>query len=339
MKNHRLVMLTLTILSVGSIFLGLYIGSVSYSPREITGILAYGIKSSLGLSGGNPPKRIPFLIIWGFRLPRVLLAYLVGLSLASAGVASQALFKNPMADPYIIGVSAGASIGAALGFIYSPSHVPEMAFVFALASVYVVYRVAKVDGRTPVDTLLLAGVAFGFIASAITTYMVWTLGQRAHLTFMWLFGSFNGAEWGDVGEMLLVGIPSLSFLLWKWRELNLLLLGEEESVALGLDVEFFRKVLVFLIALVAAVAVSTSGIIGFVGLMAPHMARILVGPNHKRLTGNAALLGGLLMVTADLLARTVVTPDEVPVGIVTAMMGGPFFLYLLRKHKRGELRA
>jgi iron complex transport system permease protein len=339
MRNHRLIIVTLALLSVGSLFLGLYIGSVSYSPSEITGILAYGIKSSLGISPGIPPKRIPFLIIWEFRLPRVLLAYLVGLSLASAGVASQALFKNPMADPYIIGVSAGASIGAAIGFVYVPSRVPEMAFLFALASVYIVYRVAKVDGRIPVDTLLLAGVAFGFIASAVTTYMVWTLGQRAHLTFMWLFGSFNGSNWRKVGEMLLVGVPSLIFLLWKWRELNLLLLGEEESIAIGLDVEFFRKVLIFLIALVTAVAVATSGIIGFVGLMAPHMARILVGPNHKRLTVNAALLGGLLMVTADLLARTVATPDEVPVGIVTAMMGGPFFLYLLRKHKRGELRA
>ncbi|AJC71659.1 MAG: iron ABC transporter permease [Thermococcus sp.] len=322
-------------LSVVVMFLGVYVGSVELSPSDVTDSIVYGIKRALlGESPAEKPKY--FIIIWEFRLPRVLLAYLVGLSLASAGVASQALFKNPMADPYIIGISGGASIGAALGLIYFPNHVSLLSFAFAILSVYVVYTVAKVDGRIPVDTLLLSGVAFGFMANAVTSYLVLTLGPRAHLTYMWLMGSFNGADWEKVRNVFLASLFGLSFLIWKWKELNVLLLGEE-GVALGLDVDTFRKFVVVVIAIMSAVSVASAGIIGFVGLIGPHIARILVGPNHKRLTLNAALIGGILMVLADLLARTISRPTEIPVGIVTAMMGGPFFLYLLRKHKRGEV--
>lgn len=338
MRDSRIVFMTLVALSILSIFLGLYIGSVGVSPRTVTDAIIYGLKSTFGLEKGSFYKPNYFIIIWEFRLPRVLLAYIVGMSLASAGVASQALFKNPMADPYIIGVSGGASIGAAIGFLYASSNISTLAFLFALLSVYVVYMVAKVDGRIPVDTLLLAGIAFGFMSAAITSYLVLTLGPRAHLTYMWLMGSFNGSDWHKVGEMFLVSVLGLAFLLWKWKELNLLLLGEE-SISLGLDVDTFRKLLIVVISLMTAVAVSTSGIIGFVGLIAPHVARLLVGPNHRNLIPNAALFGGVLMVLADLVARTAGGSSEIPVGVVTAMMGGPFFLYLLRKHKRGELRS
>jgi len=324
----------LLLLSIAVMFLGVYVGSVRLSPSDVTSSIVYGLKTTLLKE--HPAKRPRyFIIVWELRLPRVLLAYLVGLSLASAGVASQALFKNPMADPYIIGISGGASIGAALGLIYFPDHVSLLSFAFALLSVYIVYTVAKVDGRIPVDTLLLSGVAFGFMAGAVTSYLVLTLGPKAHITYMWLMGSFNGAEWSDVRNVFLASLFGISFLLWKWKELNLLLLGEE-GLALGLDVDTFRKFVVIVIAVMSAVSVASAGIIGFVGLIGPHIARTLVGPNHKRLTLNAALLGGILMVLADLLARTIARPTEIPVGIVTAMMGGPFFLYLLRKHKRGE---
>ncbi|ASJ02161.1 iron ABC transporter [Thermococcus profundus] len=354
---------TLIMLSLLSIFLGVYVGSVSVGPETVTSGIVHGVKTTLAgwlsslserlgssLHSGTlmrlssslrdvakekPPRY--FVIVWSLRLPRVLLAYLVGLSLASAGVASQALFKNPMADPYIIGVSGGASVGAALGMIYAPNYVSIFSFLFALAAVYVVYSVARVDGRIPIDTLLLAGVAFGFMAGAVTSYLVLTLGPKAHLTQMWLLGSFNDATWADVRDVFIVSLAGLSFLLWKWRELNLLLFGEE-SVALGLDVERFRKEVILVITVMSGVAVATSGIIGFIGLVGPHIARLLVGPNHRRLTINAALLGGILMVLADLVARIIARPTEIPVGIVTAMMGGPFFLYLLRKHKRGEMR-
>ncbi|CAD5245042.1 FecCD family ABC transporter permease [Thermococcus camini] len=329
----------LALLSVVSLFLGTYVGSVSLSPSDVTAGIAYGIKSTLsaffpGIFPGERPKA--FIIVWELRFPRVLLAYLVGLSLASAGVASQALFRNPLADPYIIGVSAGAGIGAALGAIYAPQHMGGLALTSALLSVFIVYSVSRVDGKVPVDTLLLAGIAYGFLASAVTSYLVITQGPRGHLTWMWLMGTFNGKGWEDVVEMFIIALLGVGFLVWKWRELNLILLGEE-SIALGLDLHLYRKLFIGAIALLTAFAVSTAGIIGFVGLVSPHVMRLLLGPNHRELTPASALFGGVLLVFADLLARTVAKPTELPVGIITALMGAPFFLYLLMKHKRGEL--
>jgi len=350
MKRALPLMLGLSLLTIT---LAVFTGPVHLAPSTVLKSLEYGVKSSINshlrfhvhlwrisisfnphLHTGKPPSL--YVIPWYIRLPRVLLAYFVGMALASSGVAAQALFKNPMADPYIIGISGGAGIGAALGFIYWPSHVGLSALVFSLLSVYVVYMVARVDGRIPVDTLLLSGIAYGFMAGAVTSYLVIELGPRAHLTWMWLMGSFSGTQWSQVGEMFVVSVAGVAFLTWKWRELNLLLFGEE-SISMGLDVDMFRKVVIVVISILTAVAVSTSGIIGFVGLMAPHIVRFIVGPNHRYLTLNAALFGGILLVLADLLARTVASPMEIPVGIVTAMMGGPFFLYLLRKHKRGEI--
>ena len=336
MKRHLPVLLAL---SLASLFLGVYVGSVSLSPSEITSSITYGIKSALAgffpsINPGEKPRY--FIIVWELRLPRVLLAYLVGLSLASAGVASQALFRNPLADPYIIGVSAGAGIGAALAAIYAPTHMGTFALVSAVLSVFIVYSVSKVDGHVPVDTLLLAGIAYGFLASAITWYLVISQGDRAQVTWMWLMGTFNGARWGDVGEMLVVSLLGVGFLTWKWRELNLILLGEE-SIALGLDLHLYRKLFIGAIAFLTAFSVSTAGIIGFIGLVSPHIMRLLLGPNHRSLTPASALFGGVLLVFADLLARTVAKPTELPVGIITALMGAPFFLYLLMKHKRGEL--
>ncbi len=327
----------LAFLSLVSLFLGVYVGSVGVPASQVSTGIAYGVARALHLTTTSKPPKF-FVIIWEIRLPRVLLAYLVGLALASAGVAAQALFKNPLADPYIIGVSAGASIGAAIASVYAPSQMGPFALVFAVFSVLVVYSAAKVDGNVPVDTLLLAGVAYGFMASAVTWYIILKEGERARVTWMWMMGSFNGASWANVGQMAVVTLLGTGFLIWKWRELNLLLLGEE-SVALGLDVSLYRKLTVGAIALLTAFAVSTAGIIGFVGLVAPHIMRILLGPNHRRLTPAAALLGGVLLVTADLVARVLSRPTEIPVGIVTALMGAPFFLYLLRKHRKGVFTA
>ncbi|ASJ06008.1 FecCD family ABC transporter permease [Thermococcus pacificus] len=326
-------------LSITSLFLGVYIGSVSISPSDITSSIAYGIKEAFhGLFPSIDPGEKPsyFVIVWEIRLPRVLLAYLVGLSLAGAGTASQALFRNPLADPYIMGISAGAGLGAALASVYWHGHLGLAALVSAILSVFIVYSVSRVDGKVPVDTLLLAGIAFGFLASAATWYILLSHQDRATLTWMWLMGSFNGATWGDVGKMVLVSALGLGFLVWKWRELNLVLLGEE-SIALGLDLHLYRRLFIGAITLLTAFSVSTSGIIGFVGLMGPHIMRLILGPNHRELTPASALFGGVLLVTADLIARVLSRPTEIPVGIVTAMMGAPFFLYLLMKHKRGEL--
>ncbi len=330
------VLPALVVLSALSILLGVYIGSVSLSFSRITESIALGIKSTLGMI--EKPSNVYFTIIWEIRFPRVLLAYLVGLSLASAGVASQALFKNPLADPYILGISGGAAVGVALAALYFPQYVESSALIFSLFAVFLVYNVSKVNGHIPVDTLLLAGIAFGFLANAATSYLIYINPENTHATWLWLMGSFNGATWGKVGKVFISSLLGFAFLLWRWKELNLLLFGEE-SIALGLDLDLYRKLIIFVIAMMTALAVSASGIIGFIGLVSPHIMRMLVGPNHKRLLPTAALFGGFLTVSADLIARTINRPQDIPVGIITALIGAPFFLYLLMKHKRGELSS
>ncbi|BAD86398.1 ABC-type iron(III)-siderophore transport system, permease component [Thermococcus kodakarensis KOD1] len=334
----RKIIPALIVLSLLSIFLGVYIGPVGLSPSDVTSGIAYGVKVTLSrffpFNLGEPPKY--FSIIWKIRLPEVLLAYLVGLSLASAGVASQALFRNPLADPYIIGISSGAAFGAALSLLVGITYMPYLSLAFSFLSVFIVYSLARTNGKVPVDTLLLAGIAYGFLANAATWYIYVTHPHNAYITWTWLLGSFNGAEWKEVLIMLVVSSLGTGFLIWKWRELNLILLGEE-SIALGLDLHLYRKVFLGVIATLTAFAVYTSGVIGFVGLVSPHIMRIILGPNHRELTPSTALFGGILLVVADLLARTVAKPQVIPVGIITAFMGAPFFLYLLMKHKRGEL--
>ncbi|NJE08766.1 iron ABC transporter permease [Thermococcus sp. M39] len=322
--------------SIVLVLIGIAFGSVSLSPSQI--LSAFTLEN-LKLAVYSPEKLdTTETIILQIRLPRVLLAYLVGLSLASAGTASQAFFKNPLADPYILGISGGAAVGVALAALYSPMHMGAFALIGALISVTIVYNISKINGHIPVDTLLLAGIAFGFFAHAVTSYLLYVGRERIHLAIFWLMGTFNGTTWDDVKLVLISSVVGFSFLMFKWKELNLLLFGEE-SIALGLDLNFYRKIIIFVISLLTAFAVATSGIIGFVGLVSPHAMRLVFGPNHKKLLPAAALFGGSLMVFADLLARIILKPAEIPVGIVTALFGAPFFIYLLMKRKRGELYA
>ena len=328
------------LLSAVSIFLGVYFGPVSLSLHDVTSSLLYGIELKLSRFTGINPGEKPdyFIIVWQLRLPEVLLAYFVGLALAGAGVTSQALFRNPLADPYIIGISSGAALGSAIAVLINPVYMAPFALIFSFLSVFIVYTISRVDGAVPVDTLLLAGIAYGFLANAVTWYIYVTRPQKTHLSWMWLLGSFNGSTWGDVKIMLVVSLAGILFLTWRWRELNLVLLGEE-SIALGLDLHLYRKIFLGVIATLTAFSVYTSGIIGFIGLVSPHIMRLILGPNHRELVPATALFGGTLLVTADLLARTLAKPTVIPVGVVTALMGAPFFLYLLMKHKRGELVA
>ncbi|WP_297468392.1 iron ABC transporter permease [Thermococcus sp.] len=330
----------LLLLSAVSIFLGVYFGPVSLSLHDVTSSLLYGIELKLSRFTGINPGEKPdyFIIVWQLRLPEVLLAYFVGLALAGAGVTSQALFRNPLADPYIIGISSGAALGSAIAVLINPVYMAPFALIFSFLSVFIVYTISRVDGAVPVDTLLLAGIAYGFLANAVTWYIYVTRPQKTHLSWMWLLGSFNGSTWGDVKIMLVVSLAGILFLTWRWRELNLVLLGEE-SIALGLDLHMYRKIFLGVIATLTAFSVYTSGIIGFIGLVSPHIMRLILGPNHRELVPATALFGGTLLVTADLLARTLAKPMVIPVGVVTALMGAPFFLYLLMKHKRGELVA
>lgn len=281
-------------------------------------------------------------IVVSIRLPRVLLALLVGIGLALAGTVFQALFRNPMADPSIIGSSQGAALGATLAFFLGIqarwkglSLVPLFAFAGAMLAVFVVYTIARRGGRVPVSSLLLVGIAMSsFLAAIVTTLMVIS-EDRMHSIFFWLMGGIGAASWMHVLTIVpFILVGALICILFS-KDLNIMSLGEERAGRLGLEVERFKWVMIATASLLVGAAVSVSGLIGFVGLITPHIIRQLTGPDHRYLIPGSLLGGGLFLVLADLFARTVIAPSELPVGIVTAFFGAPFFIYLLKRRGRG----
>lgn len=310
------------------------VGSVNIPPLTALQILFGGMLSSRSW----PP--VYEVIILDVRLPRVLLGALVGSALAVAGTSMQALFRNPMASPYILGISSGAAFGASLAIILGISlvtgiyAVPLMAFLFALLTVFLVYGIAKVRQRTPVETLLLTGIAVGSLFSALVSFMLYVAGEKLNRIVFWSMGGFWTSDWNKVvitSPLILLGVAVI-FLFS--RHLNLILLGEETALNLGLEVEMFKKIILVSASLITAAAVSVCGIIGFVGLIIPHVMRIVVGPDHRILLPSSCLVGATFLIWVDTLARTIIEPTELPVGIITALLGVPFFLYLLRKRKR-----
>ncbi|WP_224269693.1 vitamin B12 ABC transporter permease BtuC [Haloprofundus salinisoli] len=273
------------------------------------------------------------VIVTTIRLPRILLGAVVGFALATAGVVMQGFFRNPMADPSIIGVSSGAAVGA-VAFLVAPFALPfgiglqGAAFLGALLTAFGVYLIASENGKTPVATLLLAGVAVQTFLGAVISFMLLHSGESLRQVVYWLMGHLDNASWGDVGVAALVVPPLFLLLLAYGRDLNVLLLGEEDAHSLGIEVERTKRVLLAVSSLVTAAAVAVSGVIGFVGLIVPHVMRLVVGPDHRVLLPTSALAGAAFLVATDTLARS--GTAELPVGVVTAALGAPFFLYLLR---------
>ncbi|MFB6267679.1 MAG: vitamin B12 ABC transporter permease BtuC [Halodesulfurarchaeum sp.] len=275
-------------------------------------------------------------IVMQIRMPRIALAALVGFALALAGAVMQGFFRNPMADPSIIGVSSGAALGA-VAVITLPITIPlglglhGAAFLGGLLAAFGVYLIATEDGRTPVATLLLAGVAIQTLLGAAISYLLVQSGESLERAVYWLMGHLHNASWMEVWATTLVLPPLFVLLLAYSRDLNVLLLGEEDAHSLGIDVEWTKRILLAASSLVTAAAVAVSGVIGFVGLIVPHIMRLLVGPDHRILLPTSALAGASFLVLTDTLARS--GPAELPVGIVTAALGAPFFLYLLRRRE------
>ncbi len=314
-----------------SIVLTTAIGPVYVPPLEIVALL--GSKLRLCETSSIPHE----VIIFQIRLPRIFLGILVGLSLATAGTALQGLFKNPMADPYIIGIASGAAVGAALSImvlpqIFSIYTTPIMAFLGALFTIFLVYNIATVGGKIPVDTLLLTGIAVSLFLGAVLAFMMSIAGEALHNIFFWIMGGFWLANWIQVKIIVLPVLVCFGLIYLFAKDLNAMLLGEESAQTLGINVETSKRILLVLSALITAAAVSFTGTIGFVGLIIPHITRILVGPDHRILFPASALVGGIFLVWTDALARLL---GEMPVGILTAFFGAPFFIYLLRKRKRG----
>ena len=284
-------------------------------------------------------------ILLQIRLPRVVAAALVGAALSASGVLFQGIFRNPLVDPYIIGASSGAAFAAVIGFLLVPqtgfllygfSWVPLLAFVGSLATVLLVYALAQSGGRAPVTTLLLAGVAVGAFLTAVMALIMLTQADaqfRVGAIFAWLLGGVGTVGW----EQFLVLTPLIGVgLVVAWafaRALNALALGEEQARALGVPVEWTKLALIGAASLMTAAAVAAAGLVGFVGLVAPHAMRLIIGPEHRRLLWAAVLYGAIFVVLADLAARTLLAPQEIPLGVVTGIVGGPFFLLLLRQAK------
>ncbi|MCZ6799099.1 MAG: iron ABC transporter permease [Nitrospirae bacterium] len=283
-------------------------------------------------------------ILLQIRLPRVVLAFMVGGSLAAVGVVLQALLRNPLADPYVIGVSSGAALGAAIAMLFglsisvlSVSAIPFCAFLGASFSLFIVYRIALIYGGFSIHTLLLAGVVLNAIFSAFIMFLT-TLADpnRAFGMYAWLMGSLTGPDGTTLSILSVYLFAGILLMATQSHSLNLLTLGEESARSLGVEVERVKKMLFVAAALVTGAVVAFSGLIGFVGLIVPHAVRLVVGADHRLLLPASGIVGGMFLMIADMVARTILSPAEIPVGVVTALVGGPIFLMLLVQ-RRGRL--
>jgi len=294
------------------------------------------------LSSGLSPDTTYEQIILAIRLPRVLMGCVVGAALSLAGAILQGIFRNPMADPYVIGVSSGAALGASLaialgvGFtIFGMAAISAMAFAMAMVAIMIVYNLSRVGGRVPAMTLLLSGIAVSILFSAVTSLLSVFAGGKLHGLYFWLLGSLSESRWEHVMVTAPVMISCAFAASLYARDLNIMSLGEEAAVTLGVDVESTKLALIMVSSLTTSIAVSFTGTIAFVGLMVPHIVRLLVGPDHRVLLPCSALFGAIFLTLCDDVARGLAqVAAQIPVGIVTALAGGPFFIYLLRRRKK-----
>jgi iron complex transport system permease protein len=339
----RVVLFCLTALLIFIVLLSIDKGAVEISLAQCLSII--GRKIGFNLPWTFTPEQEATLV--SIRLPRVLLGLLVGAGLGVSGAAMQGLFRNPLADPSLIGISSGAALAATLvvivgdavsfnlPFVFKLFAFPLAAFTGALATTLVVYRLATIAGRTIVATLLLAGIAINALAQAFSGFLTFyaTDTQIRSLTF-WKLGSLGGATWSSVlAAIPFILIPVL-LLPRLARPLNALLLGEAEAGHLGFDIERVKRIIMILVALTVGASVAVSGLIGFVGLVVPHLLRLMSGPDHRSLLPGSILLGASLLLGADLIARTLVAPAELPIGILTAITGAPFFLWLMLRDRK-----
>ncbi|MFC4332547.1 FecCD family ABC transporter permease [Streptomyces andamanensis] len=336
--SFTVVLTVLAVLLVASLTAGLVLGSVHVPPGQVWGIVTH----ALGADWSEPTwTRARETIVLDVRGPRVLLGAVTGAGLAVVGTALQALVRNPLAEPYLLGVSSGASLGAVVVIVFGVSvfgtvSLSAAAFTGALGALVLVYAAARTGGRITALRLILAGVAVASVLSALLNLLLLTTddGNEARTVLAWTLGGLGGVSWRALwlpGLALLLGI---AVLMVQAPNLNLLLAGEEAAATLGLDVARFRARMFVLVSLVTGVLVAAAGPIGFVGLMLPHIVRLFVGGDHRRVLPAAALGGAAFLVLADIAARTVAAPQEIPVGVLTALCGGPFFLWLMRHDAR-----
>lgn len=331
-----LPILGLAAILVVGLLLSVMVGSVSIAPREVLRALFVG--------GGNAQDPV-MAVVRQIRLPRAILAGMVGASLALAGLGFQAISRNPLADPAVLGVSSGASFGVTIATLFglagpfgNPAVVTLFAFAGALLAAVSVYAIAQVDGRLPITTLLLSGVIIGlFFTSCVMLITALLAAAELQGVVFWLMGNLapvGGRTLAILAFTLAIGVIVLSR---QAMQLNLLSLGEEQALQLGVEAERVKRSVFVASALITGAAISTAGSIAFVGLIVPHAVRLLLGPDNRRLVPAAALLGAAFLMLADLVARSVMAPAELPVGVITSFCGAPLFVYLLRSRQGGEV--
>ncbi len=327
----------LAVVLLGGILLSALLGQLPVTPTEVVGSLlrAAGIPN-----GWAPTDDIVESTLWVVRFPRIVMAMAVGAALATAGAVMQAIFGNPLAEPGVVGVSSGAALGAAAGIVLGVTALGDyavalLAFLGGLAATLLVYLVARANGRTEVVTLLLTGIAVNAFAGAGLAFVLFLAdtASREQIVF-WQLGSLNGSLWHEVIVVVVVAVVGVVASVLLGRRFDLLALGERNARHLGLDVERLRILSIVLVALLTGAAVAFVGIVSFVGLVVPHVMRMLLGPRHRGLLIASAFGGAVLMIASDLLARTVVPGAELPIGMLTSLVGGPFFFFLLYRQRR-----
>lgn len=327
-KKKRVRLLSLLfLLLIAGIYVSLVKGSVKTNFSDLWNFLVHN----------NQTHAQIFIHL---RLSRALLAFLVGASLSLSGAILQGYFQNPMAGPFVVGVSSGSSLGAVLALIlglkmsfWGFSLQSVFAFGSGFAIVSLVYILSLKKGAFKVETLLLTGIAAGALASSLTSFLIFFQSESFEQAVFWLLGSFHLADWNHIRVIF----PSfiLCFLISQWlaKDMNLLVMGDETAQSLGCSVNRTRKIFLIVSTLLASSSVSVSGIIGFVGLIVPHWVRLLIGPDHRYLFFSSSMMGGVFLLFCDLLARTILAGSELPIGIITAAVGAPFFIYLLNQHR------
>lgn len=329
----------LILLFISSIILGISFGAVDIPPYDVYRVFLYKV---FGIKIGNLDEILNstlFDIIWGVRMPRVLLGAFAGMALAMVGVIMQATIQNPLGDPYILGLSSGASLGATfsilIGFsgVLSSFGAPLGSFLGALMASIFVYFLARIGGRITPFKMILAGMVISSICSSLTSLIIFLSKDNEGIRTVnfWMMGSLAGAEWSNIVLPIAISVIPLIYFFTQYRNLNLMVLGDETSITLGLNIEKHRKIYMILSSLITGVIVSVCGTIGFVGIMIPHIVRLIFGTDHKTLLPFSALVGAIFLIWADVIARCAITNMELPIGIITSVIGAPFLLWLMVK--------
>lgn len=320
------------------IILGVAFGATPISLNHITfdGVVRY-------LSNESVENPTTYVILFEMRLPRVIMSLIVGGVLAGCGVAFQSILKNPLAEPYTLGVSSGAGLGATLAMtllsgltLFVLPTISILSFVFAVITVLLVYFLAKSQGQLNPLNLILAGVVISSTFSAFISFLMLYADDNIRQIFFWLMGNLQRATWSRINIIIIPAIIGLVVIALKLKELNILLLGDDEATTLGVEVEKTKRTIILGATMATASVVSVSGLIGFVGLIVPHTIRLIFGSNNIKIYPLSILWGGIFLTLADLLARVILIPREIPVGIITALTGGPFFLFLLKQKAKRD---